>query len=66
VKSSKGKKKAVKFLETGEVEGVELVGLLDKHWGVHQQFLANQIFKKRLEIEVLFKEIVVIEAMMQE
>jgi hypothetical protein len=66
MKSTKGKEKVVEFLETGEVEGAKSVGLLDEHWGVCQWFLADRIFKKRLEIEVLFKEIVVIEAMMQE
>jgi hypothetical protein len=50
----------------GEVEEAESVGLSDEHWGVRQRFLADQIFKKRLEIEALFKEIMSIEAMMQE
>jgi hypothetical protein len=65
-KSLKGKEKAVEFLEMGKVEEAESVGLSDEHWGVHQRFLADQIFKKRLEIEALFKEIASIEAMMQE
>jgi hypothetical protein len=66
VKSPKGKEKAVEFLETGEVEEVESVGLSDEHWGVRQRFLADRIFKKWLEIEALFKEIASIEVMMQE
>jgi hypothetical protein len=66
MKSTKGKEKVVEFLEMGEVEGAKSVGLSDEHWGVHQWFLADRIFKKQLEIEVLFKEIMAIEAMMQE
>jgi hypothetical protein len=65
-KSSKGKEKVVEFLEMGNIEEAESVGLSDEHWGVRQRFLANRIFKKRLEIKALFKEITSIEVMMQE
>jgi hypothetical protein len=64
--SSKGKGRVVEFLETGAVEGSETFGMSDEHWGARQRFLADRIFNKRLEIEVLFKEIAAIEAMMQE
>jgi hypothetical protein len=66
VKSSKGKEKAVNFLETGELEETESVGLSDEHWSVRQRFLANCILQKRLEIEALFREVATLEAMMVE
>jgi hypothetical protein len=63
---SKGKGRVVEFLEMGAVEGNETFGMSDEQWGARQQFLVDRIFNKRLEIEVLFKEIAAIEAMMQE
>jgi hypothetical protein len=65
-KSSKGKEKAVNFLEMGEVEEAESVGLSDEQWSVHQRFLADRILQKRLEIEALFREVATLEGMMGE
>jgi hypothetical protein len=48
------------------LRGAKHIGMLDEHWGARQRFLADSIFNKRLEIEVLFKEIAAIEVMMQE
>jgi hypothetical protein len=66
VKSSKGKEKVVNFLEMGELEEAELVGLSDEHWSIHQRFLADRILQKCLEIEALFREVAMLEAMMGE
>jgi hypothetical protein len=65
-RSSKGKGNAAEYLETGEVEEGEMFGLSDERWGIRQRHLADRIFQKRLEIEVLFREIATIEAMMAE
>ena len=65
-RASKGKNREVEFLEMGKVQDAESVGLSDEHWCARQRFLADRVFKKRLEIKVLFKEIAAIEVMMEE
>jgi hypothetical protein len=63
--SMKGKGKATEEEWVANRED-EAISLSDEQWGVRQCFLADQVMKKRLKIEAMFREIMTLEGMMED